>query len=163
MIEPRTDYERQIVDCVEHAGCFVVSVFPNEGSDDLPFSYSVGFTKSLGQPEVILLGLPSDTGHALVNDLFVMCRNGQRLTDGAQIDDLVPNFPVVARAVDESWIVQSYFASALWYHRTQMGGALQDAVQIVWPDADCNFPWDDGCADWVRADQPALYEPRIAA
>jgi hypothetical protein len=140
-----------------------VSVDPDEGSNEPPLSYSVGFTKSLGQPEVIFLGLPGETAHALINDLFAMCRDGLHLADGVQIDDLVANFPVIARGVDESWITQSHFASALWYHRTQMDGALQHVMQIVWPDPDNRFPWDDGCADWVRADQAALYEPRIAA
>jgi uncharacterized protein DUF4262 len=163
MIEPQTDYERKIIDCVERFGCFAVSVFPDETVRDPPFTYSVGFTKSLGQPEVVFCGLSGDTGHALVNDLFAMCSEGLQLSDGVRVNDLVANYPVVAREVDESWIVQSYFASALWYHRTQMDAGLQDVVQIVWPDADSSFPWDDGCAEWVKADQLAFYEPRMAA
>jgi hypothetical protein len=163
MSEPRTDYERQIVDYIDRVGCFAVSVLPVEGDPEPSFTYSVGFTKSLGEPEVIFFGLPAEAGHALVNDLFAMCKEGLRLTNGARIDGLVANFPVIARTVDESWIIQSYFASALWFHRTQMEGALTRVMQIVWPDPEKHFPWDAECADWVRSDQPALYEPRLAA
>jgi hypothetical protein len=162
MIEPRTDYERQIVECVEQFGCFAVSVSPLEASNGPHFTYSIGFTKSLSQPEVIFFGLPADTAHALINDLFGMCQDGLKLDDGVRVDNLVANYPIIARTVDESWIIQSYFASALWYHRTQMDASFEQALQMVWPDAESVFPWQPGCADWVRADQPALYRPRIA-
>jgi hypothetical protein len=160
--EPITDYEKKIVRFVETDGCFVVSVLdPEEGQP--PFSYSVGFTRSLGQPEVILYGLARETAHPLITDLFRMCQDGLTLADWAVIDDLFVGYHCIARSVDESWIIQSLFASALWYHRTQMDSGLSDVVQIVWPDADGIFPWQEGCADWVVADQPALYEPRLAA
>jgi len=160
--QPLTEYEEKIVRFVETDGCFVVSVFdPDE--EGVPFSYSIGFTKSLGQPEVVLFGLPGTTAHPLINDLFRLCKDGLELADWAIIDDLVANYRCIARAVDESWIIQSQFASALWYHRTQMDAALEEVVQIVWPDADGIFPWQEGCADWVIADQPALYEQRLAA
>jgi hypothetical protein len=162
MTEPRTDYEKQIIHWVEEAGCFVVSVLPDEHTADLPFSYSVGFTKSLGQPEVILMGLPGETSHSLINSLFERCSDGFGLTDGTRIEEIA-SFPLVAKEVDESWIIQSFFASALWYHRTQMDSPLVRAMQIVWPDAGGNYPWEADCAEWVRADQPAMYEPRIAA
>jgi hypothetical protein len=157
---PRTDYERQIVDCVEKYGNFVLSVFGAEDGSSPPFSYSIGFAKTLGAPEVIVQGLPSGTAHPVINDLFSMCTDGLQLSDGLRIDGLLANYPCVARGVDESWITQSYFASALWYHRTQMNSALTDVVQLVWPDADGRFPWEEGCADWVRSDQPVMYEPR---
>ena len=162
MKEPLTEYEREIVKFVETDGCFVVSVFDPDGEEP-PFSYSVGFTKSLRQPEVILYGLPSKTAHILINDLYALCVSGLRLADWAVLDHLVKDYRCIARSVDESWITQRMFASALWYHRSQMDRGLQDIVQIVWPDAAGVFPWEEGCADWVIADQPSLYEPRLAA
>jgi hypothetical protein len=160
--EPQTEYEEKIVRFVETHGCFIVSVFDPD-DDVVPFSYSIGFTKSLGQPEVVLFGLPGKTAHPLINDLFRLCQDGLKLVDWAIIDGLVVDYRCIARSVDESWIIQSQFASALWYHRTQMNSALEDVVQIVWPDADGIFPWQEGCADWVIADQLALYEPRLVA
>jgi hypothetical protein len=161
MTEPRTDYEREIVDWIDKVGCFVVSVLPDSTSERA-FSYSVGFTKSLGQPEVIFMGLPQETSHSLINSLFEKCSDGLDLADGACIEEIA-SLPLVAKEVDESWIIQSFFASALWYHRTQMETALVRVMQIVWPDADGNYPWEADCAEWVRADQPAMYETRIAA
>jgi hypothetical protein len=160
--EPLTEYEERIVRSVEMDGCFVVSVFDPD-DEAVPFSYSIGFTKSLGQPEVVLFGLAAKTAHPLINDLFRLCQNGLVLADWVMIDNLFVGYHCIARSVDESWIIQRQFASALWYHRTKMNSALEDVVQIVWPDADGIFPWQEGCADWVIADQPPLYEPRLAA
>jgi hypothetical protein len=162
MNQPRTDYEREIVDFVDKVGCFVVTVLPEEGSTDLPFCYSIGFTKSLDQPEVIFIGLPADTGHALVNTLFEKCAEGLKLTDGTRVEGIA-NFPIIAKEVDESWITQSYFASALWYHRTQLNAPLRRVMQMVWPDPDGHYPWEESCADWAKADQLQLYEQRIPA
>jgi len=162
MVGPRTKYEEDVVRFVESDGCFVVSVFDEEGNNP-PFSYSVGFTKSLGQPEVILYGLERESAHPLINDTYALCKNGLRLGDWTEVDDLFRDYRCIARAVDESWIIQSKFASALWYHQTQMGTGLQDVVQLVWPDADGLFPWENGCAEWVKRDQIALYEPRQGA
>lgn len=163
MIEPRTDYERQIIDCVDRYGCFITTVLPEDQADGPPFCYSVGFTRTFALPEVIFLGLPADTGHALVNDLAAMCRDGLRIGDGQRVDGLISNYPAIARTVDESWIIQSYFASALWFHRTQMDAPLRDVLQMVWPDPQGFYPWDKSCAEWVKSDQPALYQPRLAA
>jgi hypothetical protein len=162
VVGPRTEYEADIVRFIESDGCFVVSVFDEEESSS-PFSYSIGFTKTLSQPEVVLYGLDRGNAHPLVNDAYSLCKNGLRLGDWVVIDDLFRDYRCIARAVDESWIIQSQFASALWYHQTQMGSGLQDVVQLVWPDADGAFPWEDGCADWVKQSQVALYEPRLAA
>jgi hypothetical protein len=160
-MSPLTDYEERILSCVERYGCFVVSVFA--GEDDAwtpPLSYSVGFTKSLGQPEVINLGLPRETGHEVINALYAQCADGLEIFDGQRIDSLFAGYPCIMRPVDESWLIQSYFASALWFHRTQMGSGLKNVFQMVWPDADGRFPWEEDCADWVKVEQPAMYEPR---
>ena len=164
MIGPRTEFERRICDCVESHGCFVMTVGPEDGGEAGPrWSYSIGFTQTFRLPEVVLYGLPGDLGFQLVNDLAAMCRDGLRLADHVAVDNLVQGFRCIARSVDESWLIQSCFASALWFHRTQMQSALTDVVQIVWPDPEGLYPWEPGCADWVRADQPELYKPRLAA
>jgi Domain of unknown function (DUF4262) len=159
----QTDYERDIVRFVESHGCFVVNVVPDENGDQVPFSYSIGFTKSLAQPEVVLVGLAPDSAHPLINDLYELCRRGLKLSDGVRIDELVRDRPCFARSVDDSWLIQSYFASALWFHRTQMGSSLRSVVQVVWPDPDGFFPWEKECADWARSDQLAMHLPRLAA
>jgi hypothetical protein len=155
-----SDFERKIINNVDRHGCHVNWIFDAEGPEPA-FAYSIGFTKTLGVPEVVIFGLPQETCGPAINALLAMCAGGLVLTEGARIPKFFGEYDCVVRMVDESWLIQSYFASALWYHRTQSGQALRHVAMIVWPDANHKFPWEDGCADWVRADQPALYEPRI--
>ncbi|MBU6269166.1 MAG: DUF4262 domain-containing protein [Sphingomonadales bacterium] len=157
-----TPFEKQIVENVDRHGCHINWVF-DEDKTDPAFAYSIGFTKTLNFPEVVIFGLPQETCGPAINALLAMCAAGQSLKDGERLKSFFGEYDCIVRTVDESWLIQSYFASALWYHRTQMGRALRDVVMLVWPDADHKFPWEDGCAEWVCADQPALYEPRIAA
>lgn len=161
-----TPFEKQIIANVDKHGCHINWIF-DEGQSDPAFAYSIGFTKTLGKtnkhdmPEVILFGLPQETCANAINSLLAMCAAGQSLADGTVIEKFFGDYDCVIRKVDESWITQSHFASALWYHRTQMDQPLERVVMLVWPDVEHKFPWDQGCAEWVRNDQPALYEPRL--
>ncbi|MBX9886291.1 MAG: DUF4262 domain-containing protein [Novosphingobium sp.] len=157
-----TDYEREIIANVEKHGCHVNWVF-DEQDGDPAFAYSIGFTKTVGGPEVILFGLPQETCGQAINYLLVLRAGGLALVEGARISGIFGDYDCIVRMVHESWLIQSYFASALWYHRTQMEQPLTEVAMLVWPDADHVFPWEEGCADWVRADQPELYLPRLAA
>jgi hypothetical protein len=157
-----TPYEQRVIDNVEKHGCHINFIFDPDGNNP-PFAYSIGFTKTVGMPEVILFGLPQETCHPVINQVLRLCKEGLVLSEGASVAEAFgDDYGCVARMVHESWLIQSYFASALWYHRTQMGQPLKDVAMLVWPDEDRRFPWDDGCADWVRADQPELYKPRLA-
>lgn len=157
-----TDYERKIIANVEKHGCHINWVF-DENEENPAFAYSIGFTKTVGGPEVILFGLPQDTCVTAINQLLVMRAGGLVIEELAQISGIFGDYDCIARMVHESWLIQSYFASALWYHRTQMGQPLVDVAMLVWPDANYRYPWEECCADWVRTDQPELYNPRLAA
>lgn len=154
------DFEQKIVQNVDRHGCHINWIFdPDEPAPS--FAYSIGFTKTLGVPEVILFGLPQDTCGPAINALLKMCAAGMPLAEGEFIPEFFGAYDCAIRLVHESWLTEEYFASALWYHRTQMGQPLRHVAMIVWPDKSHRFPWDDGCADWVRVDQPALYNPKV--
>lgn len=155
-------FERDIIRNVEKHGCHINWVF--EENDGGPaFAYSIGFTKTVSGPEVILFGLPQATCAQIINHMLVLRAGGLNLHEGARISGVIGDYDLIVRMVDESWLIQSYFASALWYHRTQMGQPLTDVAMLVWPDANNVFPWEDDCANWVRADQPELYHSRQAS
>ncbi len=162
-----SDYEQTVIDNVEKHGCHLVGVFDNEGNEP-DFVYSVGFTKTLEKvgkpdfPEAIVFGLSGDVSGPALNQLMALCAGGYiKLEDGERIEQYFGEYDAVVRKVHPSWIDETYFNSAIWYHRTQMKRELHSAAMVVWPDAEGVFPWEDGCADWVREDQPALYVPRL--
>ena len=161
-----TEFEREIIANVEKHGCHIMGVFDPEGAEP-NFAYSVGFTRTLEKvgkpdcPEVILFGLPRDVVGPAINSLLAMCAAGQTLRDGERLESFFAAYDAVVRMVHETRIEEKYLNSALWYHRTQMGRSLSKVAMIVWPDRNSVFPWEEGCEEWVRRDQPALYEPRL--
>lgn len=155
-----TDYEREIVANVHKYGCHVTTVVGSEPADGPPFTYSTGLIETTGQPEVILLGLSAELQGHLVNDVLQKCRDGLVLEDWVMIEGLLEGYPMVARVVHPTFLIREYLNSAMWYEKHRTGRDLDRVVQLVWPDLDRLFPWDDGCDEKVLEMQPALYERR---
>ncbi len=159
-------FERELIANVDKHGCHINGVFDPDGEDP-SFAYSIGFTKTLekvglpGFPEVVVSGLPGDVCGPAINGLLAMCAAGQRLDDGTRLEKFFGDYDAVVRKVHPSQISEDLFNSAIWFHRTQMERELVDIAMIVWPDSNGVFPWDDACEQWVKDDQPALYEPRL--
>jgi len=150
-------FEQKILKNVSDHGCHINFVFDPEG-DKPSFAYSVGFEETVGQPEVIVFGLPNEIMQSMINITMSLCREGLVLQDMTQIDGLLEGFACFARDVIPEQIVPDYFNSAIWYHRARTGEPLSRAVQIVWPGAvDGLFPWDEGCDASVRDWQPAMW------
>lgn len=156
-----TEYEQDIIDNIEEYGCQVTSVFDPDGNDP-GFAYSIGFAKTVAQPEVIIFGLATKLMHSMINGILEQCRSGLKLSDGVVVDDLLEGFQCVVKEVHASQIEEGYFNSSMWFHSREFGAELTEALQIFWPGAqDRKFPWDAGSSDYVRTMQPALYEPRM--
>lgn len=158
--QTHNEFETKLIQNIEKHGCQVNYVFDPDGIDP-DFSYSIGFPKSLGQPEVIIFGLPTKLMHSVINNVRDQCREGLRLSDGGVVEALLEGHVCTLKAVHKSQLVADYFGSAIWYHRDQLGTEMTEAFQIVWPGAlNSLFPWDEGCSPDVIEAQPALYEPR---
>ncbi len=162
------DFQRNIIKTVDKHGCFIHAVSPLE--EGFPtYAYSIGFTKTAkltktaDLPEVLLFGLPDEVYGPAINHLFLQGIGGCSFSEGARISGVFGQYDAVVRSVDESWLRDDLLGSMLWYHLSQMGGAKPKVVMLVWPDAELLYPWDEGCADWVRASQPAIYEPRLSS
>ncbi|WP_255209678.1 DUF4262 domain-containing protein [Sphingobium xenophagum] len=152
-----TDYEMRIIANVRDEGCQVVSVFDPE-DDAKSFAYSVGFWESVHQPEVIILGLPSQMGVFAVNETHRQCEAGLTLFDGQSVEGLFEDYDVtcIARSVDKQHLTPEYLNSALWYHNLRTGKPLDAAYQLVWAYEGL-WPWDAGAPAELLEDQPQLY------
>lgn len=154
----RKSEEQQLLKAIDQIGFRVTSVYDDK--DSTPgFAYSTGFPDLLGQPEVIVFGLPVQGMAIMIGELSALCRDGLRMTDGLQVAGLLQNHVCTLRSVTPENIVGDYFHFAMWYQQRQTGTPMTEAFQIVWPGAKTGlFPWDAGCSDEVRVLQPALYE-----
>lgn len=173
-----TDHEQQILENIEEFGCHITVVSPPDEDDDLDefddgefdeeeeddprFAYSVGFAKTVGQPEVIVFGFSTELSAAVINGVLDMCREGFVLEDWKEIDGLLKGHRCVLREVEPECLVPYYFNSAIWYAETEMETEFTRAMQIVWPGVDDGlFPWDKGCSDAVRDLQTPLYRTSL--
>ena len=160
MRQSDAEYEQDILDTIEAHGWFCMGVFdPHGGAPE--FAYSIGFTETLKQPEFIIFGLPGETANAILWAVFHSLKSGRVPVDGERWPDLVEGYDCVIRRVHPTQVTREYLNSAIWYWGDPaVRGEPLTAYQIVWPDRDGRFPWDAGCAQWVRDHQPALYIPK---
>ncbi|MEQ1784283.1 MAG: DUF4262 domain-containing protein [Hyphomonadaceae bacterium] len=151
--------EQQMVDGVAEHGWFGMHVMA-EG--DFPgVSYSIGFWESIGAPEFLIYALPRKLTHSMLGELFRQLKAGRTLTDGGRISDLLEGFDCIVRPMHVSHFPE-HVGSALWYRRHKVGNADGLNVwQVFWPGSQQGlFPWEPGCAQEVREDQPLLYLPK---
>ena len=159
MSKSDAELEAGIVSNVDQYGCSIMFVFdPDEGKAD--FAYSIGFPKSLAQPEVIVFGLSRSLMLSMINETHRQCAEEElKLQDGVVIGDLLEGFDCIVREVPKDRIESEYFGSAMWYRQAIMGEEMDRAFQIFWPGAATGlFPWDASADPEIVGPQSELLE-----
>lgn len=121
---------------VEHA-CHVMMV--SGGDEGYGFAYSIGLGKSFGQPEVVCFGLDLNVMHFMINGVRDRMEQGSRFDDGDRVAGLIEGYDCVFRRMQRTKY-RDYLGYALWFY----GGDGFDVLQLVWPDKERRFPWNDG-------------------
>jgi hypothetical protein len=151
-----SEYEAEIERNVSQHGWHCVAV--GGEADSIDFAYSVGFTETLGAPELIVFGLDFELMHGMLWAAFRQIEAGKAVRDGERWSGLLASADCILKPVDPTNIERQYFNSAIWYHGDPERNGLLQAFQIVWPGAeDGLFPWDADCDPLVRESQPPLY------
>ena len=146
----RMGREAFLVQTEEHVRKFGQSIITTKGESNghtVTFSYTVGLA-DVGLPEVIVFGLPGDVACSILNDVAAHARAGTLRFD-APMDNFC-NLPVVLKQVAAP-LVADYIIQA-----NARAGRDLPAVQLVWPDAQGKFPWEDGADARMAAKQPVL-------
>lgn len=149
--KPENDYERSIVANVEGYGWHCTSVRPSKGDDSPPYTYTVGLHHSYGQPEFIVFGLSSDVAHDILSLLASAAQAGEMYPLDTPCGEIIDGFECAFVAVPRS-LYREYVYSALWFY------ANEDfpLYQLVWPDADGRYPWNQGYRHDPKHPQPVL-------
>ena len=143
--------ERRFVADVREHGWFRTAVFADaEGPN---FSYTTGFWVGADHPELIMFGLKGETAHEVFWNLFRDARSAKSLVVGKPTADVFGNqsayvFPVAKR----------FYAEYLGWSRWFYGGDDFACLQIVWPDREGVFPWEDDFDPSFAGSQPDLTE-----
>jgi hypothetical protein len=142
--------DEQAMANIEAHGLHVLNVA--EEGDLPPFSYSIGIQQSLGQPELIVIGLKADVAQAVINECYRQMKSGAAIVAGARVAGLLGGgFECVVGEVSAAHY-DDYMGWALWLNK----GPNFRAWQIIFPDTAGVFPWEADASEWFRHWQPLL-------
>jgi hypothetical protein len=141
--------EKQLLKDVYEEGVHIVHVPHSE--DGPAFSATIGLWFHFDQPEVIVFGMPEDVAGDLLNSVADAADEGKRFKHGENHTDLLVGYPVKFLDVPSESIAE-YLGSAQWAY----GDAEFAVVQLIWPDKQQRWPWQEGVRDGFRDSQPIL-------
>jgi|tagenome__1003787_1003787.scaffolds.fasta_scaffold19999600_1 hypothetical protein len=115
-------------------GWAVRNVMPGPTAEEVRFSYTIGLT-AFGHPEVIILGMPSQSAHEFLNLIGDEVRRGGQYEGGTMTGEFTDEDAPIAfiRAEDTERLTAV----------EQIYGQVS-ALQMIWPDSTGRLPWQDG-------------------
>lgn len=126
-------------------------IMPDE-QDEFPtfWSYTTGLVE-LNHPEFVVFGLPPDSAHSLFGLLVNrIVTTGREFEDGEEIDD-VANLPLRFRSAPSDDAHYPLAVGQRLYNRSEF-----PVLQLVLPDKNGVWPWEDGVDDKMRICQQLL-------
>lgn len=123
------------------------------GPDGADFAYSIGFFHSMVHPEIILFGLPLDTGMHAVNVIGIDIKNGMRYDPDRVYDRILKDPHLCCFKEVDSRHYREHIGYALWFYESDPF----PMYQCFWSDENGLFPWDEGCNPIAVEAQPLLY------
>ncbi|WP_277675745.1 DUF4262 domain-containing protein [Saccharopolyspora rectivirgula] len=141
-----------LVDTADEHGAAVLHV---PGDDQrAPFAFSVGAWRRFGKAEVVVLGLPQEVAHTVVNTYVQRVGAGEKFVPGQLYDRFLRDLPVTFEKVAKQHYPE-YFGSAFLVY----GGDDFPAVQLIVPSPDeGKFPWEQDAPEGFATYQPVLTE-----
>jgi hypothetical protein len=142
--------KQTIIENIASFGCHLVSIEPD---NYLPgFVYSIGLYKKYGHPEIICFGLPTAVMGHIINNGSDLIKNGAALIANKLYPDFLEGYDIQFIEADKAFY-PNYLGYAGWFYD---GTFDFPVLQLVWPDKQGNFPWDDKFnPDW-KFKQPLL-------
>jgi hypothetical protein len=146
----RGPWDQWVHDTIADAGWAVVAV-----SGERPYAFTVGLWHSYELPEVAMFGLREQDMQIWLNNYARLLRDrGKPFPDGEPFDGVLERFAVQTREIDPSWH-RSLFNPMRGYY-----GTLDVPVrQLVWPDREGYWPWNEAATATCRERQPTAWVP----
>nr|WP_202819684.1 DUF4262 domain-containing protein [Thaumasiovibrio occultus] len=150
--DPESDYDIQLLKHIEDHGWYNVHIA--EGDNKPAFAFSIGHFHKANHPEIIVIGLPAEVAHQLLNIAVVKIVGGQeKIEPFKKYTDFLEGLSVAFVPVDLEHYGE-YLGYANWYY-----GSLNmpfPTLQMVWPDRQGKYPWEDGYDTRFLSIQPIL-------
>lgn len=135
---------------IEEYGCHLVLI---EADNYLPgFVYSIGLYKNFRHPEIICFGLKTEVMSSLINHACDLIKAGETLTTGKDYAGFLEGYDIQFLDVDKEHY-PDYLGYASWFYE---GSWDFPVLQLVWPDKQHLFPWEEGFNSNWKFKQPLL-------
>lgn len=153
--------EQTIIKHVEEYG-WHIAYFDSNGYAPT-FAYTIGLYKTFKHPEIISFGLNTDILVWMLNHAGGRIKNDEKIETNKLYDGFLEGYPVQFLEVQrESY--SEYFGYGSWFYDWHDFPALQ----LVWPDKESKFPWEEGFNKDLKSLQKLLdrdthfkfYEPK---
>jgi len=112
------------------------------------FAYTVGLHDVFGFPEIIVVGLKTNTAHHALGYAVKAMRAGVDLTVGRH-REIVGEVEVEFRPVSSRWYKHVMCRADWYYNRAEI-----PALQLIYPDMENRFQWEEGFTEYFH--QPML-------
>jgi hypothetical protein len=116
------------------------------------FGYSIGLFKKLQHPELIILGLNPESTGAILNNIKSQILNGTNFIEGVDYHGFLVDLPIQFIKVHRD-NYKDYLGYAGWYYEKSFDFPV---LQVVWPDNNGRFPWENNFNKDLKFAQPLL-------
>lgn len=142
--------EKALTD-INEFGCHILHVM--EDKENPCFSYSIGIQKVSNQPEIIITGLKFELSHSIINNYNNQIKLGKSFKTDTFYDGFLENFEIMFKKVNKIYF-QEYFGWARWLYK----GDNFNALQLIYPNVDGIWPWDEKASSDFKWFIPNLYD-----
>ena len=115
------------------------------------YAFTAGVWRRFGKPEAVVIGLPRDVAHTVVNTYIRRISAGERFVAGCLYEGFLQGCPVVIERIAHGHYSE-FLGSAVLLHQSDDF----PAVQLIVSSPDGKFPWQDDAPGGFAAHQPVL-------
>lgn len=140
---------RWLVHTAEQHGAAVMHVDGDE--HNAAYAFSVGAWRRYGKPEAVVIGLPKDVAHSVVNTYIRRVGAGERFVPGQLYEGFLHDCPITVEKVSRRHYAEFFGSAFLVY-----GGDDFPALQLIVSTPDSAFPWSRDAPAGFAEYQPIL-------
>ncbi|MEZ5320962.1 MAG: DUF4262 domain-containing protein [Microthrixaceae bacterium] len=145
------DHADKIAWVVEENGWCAEPVAPSDEPPRPGYTYTIGFERGFGHPEVVIFGLQPVAARGLLELMATQLDAGGTLPVGV-FDGLLDNgLRCALLPVDRDEHPAMFGGADAFY-----GESGYRVMQFVWPDRDGHLPWEDGFDFRLLLAQPVI-------
>jgi hypothetical protein len=142
---------QEIRENIRKHGFHITGVMANPEKWEPPFTYTTGLEDNYGHAEIVVYGIDPRTAAGILHTAVDRIKSKTAFTPGVRYEGILKGFACAFVEVPDV-TARSTFLAAYPYQVTERVRVLQ----LVWPDINGLFPWEEGFDATFRRLQPIL-------